>query len=296
LFGHGQQRHETNTNADRTPPVDAMLAPTVLQPQHSGHDHERHDPDRNVDQKDPAPPRDPENLVRTREEPADNRPEHTGRPEDREEIPLVARSFAGRHQIPHDRRRQREKSARAEPLPRPESRQRIHRVGKRAGRRPDDEDCDRREEETLAPVDVRQLPVQRRRRNRRTSTICRCPRRDVSPAFPTPTANETPPQKLPHAQKIRHPKNPETLRGECGRPGGGSPHAGGGGARCVGSATVLGGGSPRSWVRGRGTRVGRKRPTARGRTQSVRKPPGRRRVLLWTSPRRTEKGYSGTRR
>ncbi len=81
--------------------------------------------------------------------------------------PLVARPFPGRHEVAHDGERQREEPARAEPLQRPEARQGIHRMSERTGCRPGDEDGDRREEETLAAVDVRQLPVQRRRNGRR---------------------------------------------------------------------------------------------------------------------------------
>lgn len=120
-----------------------------------GRDHgERDDADGQIDVEHPTP------AQMLREQPAEQRPEHTGRAEHGPEQPLVPTAFARRHEIPDDRHRQHQQPAPAESLQGPEGDELGHVLRRAAQRGADEEDHDRRLEQPLAAVLVAELAPQ----------------------------------------------------------------------------------------------------------------------------------------
>ena len=101
------------------------------------------------------------------EEPTDQRPDHGGDAEDGAEVPLVAAAVARRHDVADRSSRDHHQPAAAETLQRTERDQRRHVPREPAQRRADQEDNDRRLQHRLAPVEVTELPIQRRHHRRR---------------------------------------------------------------------------------------------------------------------------------
>ena len=167
LLGDDEQRNEPDDQRRGAHPVDAVVAPLMVNVQGAVDDDQRDEPDRDVDVEDPAPPGDAEDALLTGEEAADDRTEHARRGEDGHEVALVTGPFARRDQVADDRQRQREQAAGTEPLKGAERGQHVHALRQATQRRADDEDRDRDHEQRLAPVDVGQLAVQRRRDRRR---------------------------------------------------------------------------------------------------------------------------------
>ncbi len=166
LLGHGQQRHEHHDQGQRAPPVDpdaAGLARGARHVQGAEDHHQRGEADRHVDEEDPAPAGDAEQVVAAGEEAADERAEHARRPEHRHEVAGVLGALARRDDVADDREHEREQAARAEALEGTERRELRHRRRERAERRAEDEHRDREHEELLAPVEVAELAVDRRR-------------------------------------------------------------------------------------------------------------------------------------
>ena len=122
---------------------------------------QREQTDGQVDVEDPVP------GEAVDEEPADQRPDHRRDAEDGTEVPLVAAAVARRHDVADRSRRRHHQPAAAETLQRAERDQRRHVPGEPAQRRADQEDNDRRLQHRLAPVEVTELPVQRRHDRRR---------------------------------------------------------------------------------------------------------------------------------
>jgi hypothetical protein len=98
LLGDQQQRHEGDDDGRGPPPVDAHLA-TCADVQEAQHHGQRDDADRKVDEEDPAPSGDEEDLVGSGEEPADERADQAETP-NTQEVALVLRAFAGARMSP----------------------------------------------------------------------------------------------------------------------------------------------------------------------------------------------------
>ena len=122
---------------------------------------ERERAEREVDVEDPAPGE----VVD--EEAADQRPDHRRDAEDAAEVPLIAAPIPRRDDVADHRRRGHHQPAAAETLQRAEGDQRRHVLGDPAQRRADEEENDRRLQNHLAPVQIPELPVQRRHDRRR---------------------------------------------------------------------------------------------------------------------------------
>ena len=113
-----------------------------------------------VDVEDPAP----RGVVD--QEAADQRPGDAADPEDRAEDALIAAAVARRDDVADDRLREDDEPAAAEALQRAEGDELAHALRLAAQRRPDEEDDDRGLEDALAPVEVAELAVERRRDRR----------------------------------------------------------------------------------------------------------------------------------
>jgi len=93
-------------------------------------DHEqRCDADRHVDKEDPAPAGDAQDLRLTSEEAANDRTQHAGGAEDREEVTLVLGALSRRHDVADDGQSKGEESTGAQTLDGTQARQHWHRGG-----------------------------------------------------------------------------------------------------------------------------------------------------------------------
>ena len=118
-------------------------------------------PEREVDVEDPAP----RGVVD--EQPADQRPQHGGHPEQRAEQPLVATAVGRRDHVADDRLGADHQPSTADPLQRAEGDQLAHRLAQARQGGADEKDHDGGLEEPLPAVHVAELAPQRRRGRRR---------------------------------------------------------------------------------------------------------------------------------
>ena len=144
--------------------------------EHDADHDQRRRPDRQVDVEDPAPGE----VVD--EEAAEQRPDHRRDSEDRAEEALVLAAVAGRDHVADHGDRDDDQPPGAETLDRAERDQLGHSLREPAERGADQEDHDRRLEDELAPVEVAELPVQRRGDRRGEQVRGHDPRQVLDPA------------------------------------------------------------------------------------------------------------------
>ena len=149
-----QQPADGHAEQERARDVDAVLAPPRAR-HRLEHDGERQPAERQVDQEDPAP------RGRVGQRPAEQRPRHGGEPPHRADEALVLAALARREEVGDRRLRERQQAAGADALQRAAGDELAHRLRRAAQQRADEEDRDRHDEQPPAPVEVRQLPVQR---------------------------------------------------------------------------------------------------------------------------------------
>ena len=178
LLGHGEQRDQGDDQHRGAPPVDAGLAPDVVQVQVAGDHEQRGDADRHVDQEDPAPAGDPHDRLLAGEEAAGHRAQHARGGEDGHEVAGVLGALARGDDVADDREHQGEQAAGAETLHGAQCGEHVHRGGERACGRADDEHGDREQEQLLAAVEVAELAVDRRGDGRGDQVGRRHPRLD----------------------------------------------------------------------------------------------------------------------
>ena len=116
------------------------------------------------------------------EETAEQRTGHAGGAERRAEVSLVAAALAGRHDVRDDRLREHDETARAESLEGTERDQCGERRRDAAQHAAGEEHDDGRLEQPLAPVEVAELAVERRRDRRREQIRRDDPRQMVEAA------------------------------------------------------------------------------------------------------------------
>ena len=153
-----------------------MLAPLGHRRQRQREHHERRQPERDVDVEDPAPAR------MACEEAADQRAGDARHAEDGAEQPQVAPALARRHDVADRRLRTHQQAAAAEPLDRPEHDQLGHALREAAEGRADEEEHERALQHDLAPIEVAELPVQRRHDRDRQQVGRHDPRDVIEPA------------------------------------------------------------------------------------------------------------------
>ena len=128
LLGDGQQRHEADRERDGAPVVDAVVLTRVLEVQGAGDDEEGDDADRHVDEEDPAPAGETEDVALLGEEATDDGAEDGARREDGEEVTLVLGAFARRQDVTDDREGQRHEATGADALDGAERGKHVHAV------------------------------------------------------------------------------------------------------------------------------------------------------------------------
>ena len=122
MLGDDEQRDQPDDQRGGAEPVDAVVAPLLVNVQGAVDDHQRDEPDGDVDVEDPAPSGDAEDALLTGEETANDRTQHARGGEDGHEVALVARALAGRDQVAEDGQRQGEQAARTDAPERPGTR------------------------------------------------------------------------------------------------------------------------------------------------------------------------------
>ena len=140
--------------------VDDVVDPSQVAWHPAGYDNESNRTDREVDVEDPAP----REVID--EEPAEQRPNDAGEPENGAEEAHVAAAIARRDYVADDRLRPYHQPARAEALCGPKGDELDHRMAEPGKSGPDEEYHDRRLEEELPPVLVAELAPQRGRDGR----------------------------------------------------------------------------------------------------------------------------------
>ena len=176
LLGHEQQRHEGDDDGCRTPPVDAHGAPGVWDVQEPQNHRQGDHAHRQVEEEDPAPTRNEQNLVGAREQATDERADEARHSEHREEIALVLGALARGEDVAHDRERQGHEATSAEALNRAEDRELVHRRREAGRERAHKEDADRDDEQRAATENVAELAVDGSRDRRRDQVGGRHPR------------------------------------------------------------------------------------------------------------------------
>ena len=150
-----QQAADGHAEHHRAGDVDAVLAYRAAGASCAATTTSASPPERQVDEEDPAP----RDGVGQRA--AEQRPGHRGDPPHRADEALVAAALAGREEVGDRRLGERQQAAGAEALQRPAGHELAHRLRRPAQQRADQEDRDGDDEQPPAPVEVRQLAVQR---------------------------------------------------------------------------------------------------------------------------------------
>jgi hypothetical protein len=150
------QGAQADAEENRAQVVDAVMPAFADAGQGDREDDQRQNSQGNVDVEDPAP------APVSGEETADQRPGHAGHAEDGAEEPEVAAPVPRGDHVPDRRLSADQQPATPEPLDRPEGDQLAHALRLSAEPRADQEDDQGPLEDHLAPVEIAELPVERR--------------------------------------------------------------------------------------------------------------------------------------